>query len=120
MSRSVSPEKAARVLGSLPEEIEASEAVTEALARAILQQARRAAQLRPTPQAEMAAEGLGVRGDTPCPGVPLPRLQWVPNSAQGYTANSTSPTTQRGTGCFLLPMILTPLLFKLGKRRWIR
>lgn len=64
MSRSVSPEKAARVLGSLPEEIEGSEAVTEALARAILQQARRAAQLRPTPQAEMAAEGLGVRGDT--------------------------------------------------------
>lgn len=64
MSRRVSLDTAARIVNDLPEQIEASEAVTEALARAILEQARRAAGLRPTPQAPMAAAGMGIRGDT--------------------------------------------------------
>jgi hypothetical protein len=60
----VSPEQASRILSDLSDRLEASDELPEAYARALLDQAQRKASLKPTPQARMAAQGMGVRGGT--------------------------------------------------------
>lgn len=62
--RAVSPEVAARLLDDIPGALEASDGLPEAYARALLAQAQRTASGHPTPQARMAAQGMGVRGAT--------------------------------------------------------
>lgn len=62
--RRVKPAEASRILHDLSDRLERSDDLSEAFARAVLRQAQRAAGLRPTPQAPMAAEGMGVQGDT--------------------------------------------------------
>lgn len=58
--KTVSPERARKALANLDEALEDSERVREALAEGIVEQARRNAARRPTPQAPMAAAGLRV------------------------------------------------------------
>ena len=62
--RRVTAKQASDILHDLSDRLEASEAVSEAMARAILEQAQRNAGLRPTPQAPMAAAAMGVQGST--------------------------------------------------------
>ena len=65
--RTVTPKEASKVLHNLVESLEASEGLSEAYARALLVQAQRAAGLRPTPQAPMAAAVMGVQNGTILP-----------------------------------------------------
>lgn len=65
--RTVTPKEASKVLHNLVESLESSEGLSEAYARALLVQAQRAASLRPTPQAPMAAAALGVQSGTILP-----------------------------------------------------
>lgn len=61
--RRVTPKEASRILSDLSDRLEASDELSEAYARAVLEQAQRNASLRPTPQAPMAAAGMGVQGN---------------------------------------------------------
>lgn len=63
-TRTVTPEQARRVLNDLQDRLEDAEGLEDAYARAVLEQAQRAAGLRPTPQAPMAAEAMGVQQGT--------------------------------------------------------
>jgi hypothetical protein len=63
-TRTVTPKEAQRVLNELQDRLEDAEGLEDAYARALLEQAQRAAGLRPTPQAPMAAEAMGVQGGT--------------------------------------------------------
>lgn len=54
----------ARALEELSERLRASGDVPEAFARRLLDQAQRRAAGHPTPQARMAAQGLGIEGGT--------------------------------------------------------
>ena len=65
--RTVTPREASKVINRLVESLEASEGLSEAYARALLVQAQRAAGLRPTPQAPMAAAAMGVQEGTILP-----------------------------------------------------
>lgn len=62
--RDVSPEQASRILRDLSGRLEASGELSEAYARGVLEQAQRKASGHPTPQARMAAQGMGIRGGT--------------------------------------------------------
>jgi len=63
-TRTVSPEQANRILKNLESKLEDADELEDIYARAILVQAQRAAGLRPTPQAPMAAESMGVQEGT--------------------------------------------------------
>jgi acetylornithine deacetylase/succinyl-diaminopimelate desuccinylase-like protein len=63
-TRTVTPKEAQRVLNELQDRLEDAEGLEDAYARALLEQAQRAAGLRPTPQAPMAAEAMGVQQGT--------------------------------------------------------
>ena len=59
-TRHVSAKQASSIISDLASRLERSEDLPDALAQAILRQAQQAAGLRPTPQAPMAAAGMGV------------------------------------------------------------
>ena len=63
-TRTVTPKQAERIIGNLQDRIENPEQLEDIYARAVLVQAQRAAGLRPTPQAPMAAESMGVQNGT--------------------------------------------------------
>lgn len=63
-TRTVSPAEAKRVLNELQDRLGETEGLAEVYARALLEQAIRAASNRPTPQAPMAAESMGVQEAT--------------------------------------------------------
>lgn len=63
-TRTVTPKEADRVLRDLQGRLEDADELEDAYARALLEQAQRAAGLRPTPQAPMAAEAMGVQQGT--------------------------------------------------------
>ena len=59
-TRHVSAKQASSIIGDLAARLERSEDLPDAYAEAILRQAQQTAGLRPTPQAPMAAAGMGV------------------------------------------------------------
>ena len=63
-TRKVSPEKAAKILRDLDDKLEDNEAVEDAMARAILEQAQANAAGHPTPQSRMAAAEFIVQHGT--------------------------------------------------------
>ena len=63
-TRTVTPKQAERILYDLQGKLENAEELEDIYARAVLVQAQRAAGLRPTPQAPMAAESMGVQEGT--------------------------------------------------------
>jgi hypothetical protein len=63
-TRTVSPQQANRILKELEHKLENADELEDIYARAVLVQAQRAAGLRPTPQAPMAAESMGVQDGT--------------------------------------------------------
>ena len=63
-TRTVSPEQANRILKDLESKLENADELEDIYARAVLVQAQRTAGLRPTPQAPMAAESMGVQEGT--------------------------------------------------------
>ena len=63
-TRTVSPDQANRILKNLEGKLEKADELEDIYARAILVQAQRTAGLRPTPQAPMAAESMGVQEGT--------------------------------------------------------
>ena len=63
-TRTVSPEQANRILKELEHKLENADELEDIYARAVLVQAQRTAGLRPTPQAPMAAESMGVQEGT--------------------------------------------------------
>ena len=65
--RDVSPAQASRILRDLSGRLDGSDELSEAFARAVLDQAQRKASLHPTPQARMAAANMGVRGGSISP-----------------------------------------------------
>ena len=63
-TRTVTPKQAERILHDLQGKLENADELEDIYARAVLVQAQRAAGLRPTPQAPMAAESMGVQEGT--------------------------------------------------------
>jgi len=63
-TRTVTPKQAQHIIGNLQDRLENPEQLEDIYARAVLVQAQRAAGLRPTPQAPMAAESMGVQNGT--------------------------------------------------------
>jgi hypothetical protein len=63
-TRTVTPKEADRVLRELQDRLEDTDELEDVYARAILEQAQRNAAGRPTPQAAMAAEAMGVQQGT--------------------------------------------------------
>ena len=63
-TRTVTPREADRVLHDLQRRLEDADELEDVYARALLEQAQRAAGLKPTPQARMAAEAMGVEQGT--------------------------------------------------------
>lgn len=60
-TRKVSPQEAQRILSGLVDDLEGSQAIAEGYAEALLRQAQGLAASKPTPQARMAAQAMGVR-----------------------------------------------------------
>ena len=63
-TRTVTPKQAQHIIGNLQDRLENADELEDIYARAVLVQAQRAAGLRPTPQAPMAAESMGVQNGT--------------------------------------------------------
>lgn len=60
-TKKVTPQEANRALSRLADDLEGSEAISQGYAEALLRQAQGLAASHPTPQARMAAQGMGVR-----------------------------------------------------------
>jgi hypothetical protein len=63
-TRTVTEPQARKILHDIQDRLEPAEELADTYARALLEQAQRAAGLRPTPQAPMAAASMGVENGT--------------------------------------------------------